>query len=727
MACPSDPNCTLAWVTTNISACAGQTTDVCVTMVQSPPPPKVVVSPSGGFAYGAILSIVCDVFIAIGLGLQKTGHMRVMKKPEAERKAVYHQPVWVLGLVCMISGEVGNLLAYGDDNTPTAVVTSVGCIGVVANLFIATIFLKEPFRFRDVVGAVFVVAGVVLVTLFAPTNPDPLTGDQLNSFLVQGGAIAIYIVYGGAIVILLCFIKRIGHKNVVWYLLLSSLIGAFTVMASKPVSTFLMLSIEGLSKGQYNSELQPQILTAQECAATNGFGAGTSWQPIVGVDTLLLNQTHGCVFEGLGQFGQPTFWIAIVVLAVTAVSQVKYLNDALGLFSNSEVIPVHYTLFTICSMTGSIIMYQEYHIRESGGCIQWWTLHLFVDGIAATFLGVYFITTRRIVVDLDNPDSVKEAMQALEQDPSSASIDFQPGHDHDVGAHDTVQLVLGGEVQAPPPPASSFDDDEPEKAPRLNDSLARNDPPASAEGVPVVGTSLGGLKLSRERSRQIMMGERSGSALRQSYNGTKPSSRLSTAVHANGNDSGDGHADEAASPRVSIVDNVVEAVGSTIPKFPAGFDARPNDRTSRAASVVNFLGALTGGQQAAFLYDPEDKRTKDSKAAARAAARASAADAAHDHWIPTWASFARNSSASPRDVNATHTGQSKCPTSGSPRTTRMRAQSSPQQYTGNSTPPGGQSRLSALPGINEGGSIVHDIKHASTSFDRSNRASSGNL
>ena len=81
MACPSDPNCTLAWVTTNISACAGQTTDVCVTMVQSPPPPKVVVSPSGGFAYGAILSIVCDVFIAIGLGLQKTGHMRVMKKP----------------------------------------------------------------------------------------------------------------------------------------------------------------------------------------------------------------------------------------------------------------------------------------------------------------------------------------------------------------------------------------------------------------------------------------------------------------------------------------------------------------------------------------------------------------------------------------------------------------------------------------------------------------------
>ena len=56
-----------------------------------------------------------------------------------------------------------------------------------------------------------------------------------------------------------------------------------------------------------------------------------------------------------------------VVLIVTAIMQVKYLNDALGLFSNSEVIPVHYVCFTLLSITGATVLYQEFSLEESGG------------------------------------------------------------------------------------------------------------------------------------------------------------------------------------------------------------------------------------------------------------------------------------------------------------------------------------------------------------------------
>ena len=65
---------------------------------------------------------------------QKTGHLRMMKKPEHERDGYQYQPVWVLGLFLMICGEIGNLVSYGDRNTSAAVITAVGCIGVVANL-----------------------------------------------------------------------------------------------------------------------------------------------------------------------------------------------------------------------------------------------------------------------------------------------------------------------------------------------------------------------------------------------------------------------------------------------------------------------------------------------------------------------------------------------------------------------------------------------------------------
>lgn len=669
MACPSpEGRCTLAWINQNLSACSPDTATVCLTPLPSPPsqPPALPpVTTDSGVAYGAILSVCCDVIIAIGLGLQKTGHMRVMKQPEEERKTVFFQPVWVLGLVCMISGEVGNLLAYGDPLTPTAVVTSVGCIGVVANLVIATMFLKEPFRSRDVLGAAFVVLGVILVTIFAPNNAEPLTGEQLNSYLVQWGAIAIYIVYGFAIAYLYFAVKKIGHTHVVWYLLLSSLIGAFTVMSSKPVATFLMLSIEGLSTGHFDDMLEPSITSAAACAAENadgtgGFGLGTEWLPLAGSDArVLVNSTHGCYFEGLGQLDQPTFWVAIVILIVTAISQVKYLNDAMTLFSNSEVIPVHYTLFTLSSMTGSIIMYQEWDVRVVDGCTQWWTLHLFVDGIASTFLGVYFITTRRVVIDPDNPESITEALVQLQTE--SSTLFERP--EQDDPKVDGVQLVLG--THHPPPPANTLsmvgaEPRTPSAAAATSGGASTPWSKESSEGVQSpaqspappkpAGSDTSLMGLTRQATRDIVMGERSGSALRASQcsQGSQSSAGQGSATGLLAPAGGEAAASAASSTRqstasqedaprgrasrVSFADDPFGAVTALLPR---GFDARAPDRSSRASNVISFLGALSGGQQAMFLYDAEDKRTQDAAVAARrAAARASAARAAEVDWFP---------------------------------------------------------------------------------------------
>jgi drug/metabolite transporter (DMT)-like permease len=64
--------------------------------------------------------------------------------------------------------QVGNFVAYGDKNTPASVVTAVGCVGVIANLIISTVWLGEPFRKRDVIGGFCVVCGVLLIVVFAP-------------------------------------------------------------------------------------------------------------------------------------------------------------------------------------------------------------------------------------------------------------------------------------------------------------------------------------------------------------------------------------------------------------------------------------------------------------------------------------------------------------------------------------------------------------------------------
>ena len=125
------------------------------------------------------------------------GHKRLARLEE-KKGSLLHQPVWLLGLVLMISGEIGNLAAYGDRGTPTAVITAVGCIGVVANLLIATLFLKEPFRVRDLMGGTMVVGGespkkvkkcdeVTFEVKASGSHYSPETGKQLP--LVKKGTL----------------------------------------------------------------------------------------------------------------------------------------------------------------------------------------------------------------------------------------------------------------------------------------------------------------------------------------------------------------------------------------------------------------------------------------------------------------------------------------------------------------------------------------------------------
>lgn len=219
----------------------------------------------GGFPWGMAISIGADIIISVGLAMQKAGHNRIEAAKAANPDAVGEATqlrVWRLGLLCMVCGEVGNLAAYADPNTPAAVVTAVGCVGVISSWFISTIFLKEPFRcecpprpvaigasaarlrvpprafarrravastrrlhppprlrsrrWRDVMGGLLVIGGVSLIVSFAPRAPSELSGERLKQLLGQTGAIIIYVVYGLAIIGLFFVTPKIGHTHVVW-------------------------------------------------------------------------------------------------------------------------------------------------------------------------------------------------------------------------------------------------------------------------------------------------------------------------------------------------------------------------------------------------------------------------------------------------------------------------------------------------------------------------------
>ena len=80
---------------------------------------------------------------------------------------------------------------------------------------------------------------------------------------------------------------------------------------------------------------------------SDGFGLGAVWRLADPADLAAVrayNATeidgYACYFTGVGQMDRASFWIFLFILIVTAVAQLKYLNDALSLFSISSVIPI---------------------------------------------------------------------------------------------------------------------------------------------------------------------------------------------------------------------------------------------------------------------------------------------------------------------------------------------------------------------------------------------------
>ena len=104
----------------------------------------------------------------------------------------------------------------------------------------------------------------------------------------------------------------------------------------------------------------------------------------------------------------PVFYLLVLILVVTAVMQIKYINRALQRFDATQVIPVQFVLFTLAVIGGSAVLYRDFE-RTSGE-----DAGKFVGGCALTFFGVWLITSGRPSHhDDDDEDREPESEDAI--------------------------------------------------------------------------------------------------------------------------------------------------------------------------------------------------------------------------------------------------------------------------------------------------------------------------
>nr|XP_018672736.1 NIPA-like protein 2 [Ciona intestinalis] len=260
------------------------------------------------YEFGTALAVVGNILIAISLNVQKFAHRKRQAEGIVEDSTLcgsnsyLRSPVWWTGIILMAIGEIGNFVAYGF--APASVVAPLGCVAVLANGGLAVIFNEESLRMRDVVGASFAIVGSFLIVTFSSKPKMILNAQELTSHL-GGWQFIIYVFVEVVMFGIVMFVKSHDVHNVMLHLTLVAILGSFTVISAKAVSGLLALTIEGKS-----------------------------------------------------QLDEPILYIMVVIMIVTTIFQVKYLNEAMRLYDIATVVPINFVLFTISAILAGTLFYQ---------------------------------------------------------------------------------------------------------------------------------------------------------------------------------------------------------------------------------------------------------------------------------------------------------------------------------------------------------------------------------
>ncbi|GJN93844.1 hypothetical protein Rhopal_006903-T1 [Rhodotorula paludigena] len=225
------------------------------------------------------------------------------RKPRLD-KGFVRNPLWLLGFVLLNLGEFANFLAYGF--APPSVVAPLGLTTLVANVFLAPLIVREPFRRKDLLGVAVAILGGVTVVYASRSSDKKLTPDEFLAAISQPLFVS-YAIVCCTCMSALAYLSRTkwGDRYVLVDLSLCALAGAFTVLSTKAISGFLNLYF-------------------------------------------------------LRMFRYWITWAVLVVLVSTALVQVNFVNKALQRFESRVVIPIQYITFALSTICGSALLYRDF-------------------------------------------------------------------------------------------------------------------------------------------------------------------------------------------------------------------------------------------------------------------------------------------------------------------------------------------------------------------------------
>ncbi|XP_057487986.1 probable magnesium transporter NIPA6 isoform X3 [Actinidia eriantha] len=199
---------------------------------------------------GFSLAVASSAFIGSSFIIKKKGLQKAgASGPRASSGGYGYllQPLWWIGMVTMIVGELANFIAY--IYAPAVLVTPLGALSIIVSAVLAHFLLKEKLRKMGVLGCVLCVVGSTMIVLHAPSEHSISSVEEIWELAIQP-AFLLYTASAIAVVLVLVLYcePRFGQTNIMVYIGICSVIGSLTVMSIKAIGIAIKLTLEGSSQ-----------------------------------------------------------------------------------------------------------------------------------------------------------------------------------------------------------------------------------------------------------------------------------------------------------------------------------------------------------------------------------------------------------------------------------------------------------------------------------------------
>jgi len=330
-----------------------------------------------GNAQGAIVSVVASIVSNLGTNIQKEAHLRKDNLPDEERRTYLKSPLWWIGLVGVVSGAIGDFVAFA--MASQELVVAVGCAAVlICNVIVSMVWHKEKFGWTDLVGIAFVLAGAIIFALAAPISED-YTAQQLADNFQRVSFLVVLVIQALCMVLLLstisssrvyklrmrcqyrCFrdiFERYTEMEQQLWAVVARLerieeqmavadLAAESVVDTAPVVASTLSDIISESDRVGSQYLDPFAYAA--CSGT----AGGLMALFAGCSSKALKQT----LDGDNQFSSHWTYLFLLGLVVFILVQTHFLNKAMMLGDLMSVIPTFQAFWIVFGVVSGMAFY----------------------------------------------------------------------------------------------------------------------------------------------------------------------------------------------------------------------------------------------------------------------------------------------------------------------------------------------------------------------------------